>query len=80
MTGTKPSLPPAKYAGTIRDDLYGDVKVKHDGDKLTVAFGPGFKADLEHWNYDTFPRPAHRPPVSRRVPDVPDRQAGRRTS
>jgi CubicO group peptidase (beta-lactamase class C family) len=66
VTGTKPSLPLAKYVGTFRNDIYSDVKVKYDGGKLTVEFGPGFKAEMEHWNYDTFrARPAdHRLPAA----------------
>jgi hypothetical protein len=51
---TKPSLSPDKYAGTFRNDLYGEVKVTNDNGKLSVRFGPAFTGDLEHWHYDTF--------------------------
>jgi len=54
VTGTKPSLDIAAYAGTYRNDLYGDVKVTNENGKLKVQFGPAFAGDLEHWNYDTF--------------------------
>ncbi len=53
-TGTKPSVPLDKYAGTYRNDLYGDVKISHSDAKLNLRFGPAFTADLEHWHYDTF--------------------------
>lgn len=51
---TRPSLPIEQYAGTYKNDLYGDVKVTHDAGKLTVRFGPAFVSELEHWHYDTF--------------------------
>ncbi len=54
VTGTKPSLTVDNYAGTYRNDLYGDVKVTANGDKLTLRFGPAWNSDLEHWHYDTF--------------------------
>jgi CubicO group peptidase (beta-lactamase class C family) len=53
-TGTKPSVPLDKYAGTYRNDLYGDVKVTNNDAKLNFRFGPAFTSDLEHWHYDTF--------------------------
>jgi hypothetical protein len=51
---TRTSLAPAEYAGTYKNDLYGDVKVTHDGGKLKLRFGPVFTGDMEHWHYDTF--------------------------
>jgi len=54
VVGTKPSLTLDKYVGTFRNDLYGDVKIINNGEKLEVAFGPAFKSELEHWHYDTF--------------------------
>jgi CubicO group peptidase (beta-lactamase class C family) len=51
---TKPSLPLEKYAGTYKNDLYGEVKVTHENGKLIVRFGPPFVSELEHWHYDTF--------------------------
>jgi CubicO group peptidase (beta-lactamase class C family) len=51
---TRPSLSPAEYAGTYKNDLYGDVKVTHENGKLGVRFGPAFTSGLEHWHYDTF--------------------------
>jgi CubicO group peptidase (beta-lactamase class C family) len=54
IPGTKPSLDLSSYAGTYKNDLYGDVKVTDENGKLRVQFGPAFSGDLEHWNYDTF--------------------------
>ncbi|HEX4901133.1 MAG TPA: serine hydrolase, partial [Pyrinomonadaceae bacterium] len=31
-----------EYAGTYKNDLYGDVKVAHDSGKLNLRFGPAF--------------------------------------
>ncbi len=54
VLNTKPSLALDKYAGTYKNDLYGEVKVTDNGGKLNVRFGPPFVSDLEHWHYDTF--------------------------
>jgi CubicO group peptidase (beta-lactamase class C family) len=51
---TKPSLPIERYAGTYTDSLYGDLTVKANAGKLSMAYGTGIDADLEHWQYDTF--------------------------
>lgn len=52
----KPSLPLSQYAGTYGGDLYGDVKVAVENDKLVLRFvpAPAFVADLEPWQHDTF--------------------------
>jgi hypothetical protein len=50
---TRPSLPLERYAGTFRDEMYGDVVITHDGGRLSVNGGSAFIADLEHWHYDT---------------------------
>jgi CubicO group peptidase (beta-lactamase class C family) len=54
VMGTSPSLALDKYAGTYRNDLYGEVKITNGGGKLNVSFGPAFKSELEHWHFDTF--------------------------
>ncbi|MGI9067903.1 MAG: serine hydrolase [Pyrinomonadaceae bacterium] len=51
---TRPSLALAQYAGTYKNDLYGEVKITHENGKLGVRFGPSFTSGLEHWHYDTF--------------------------
>jgi CubicO group peptidase (beta-lactamase class C family) len=53
VTGTKPSLPLARYAGTYADSLYGEVTVRTSGDSLRLAVGT-LEGTLEHWQYDTF--------------------------
>ncbi|MGI8409965.1 MAG: DUF3471 domain-containing protein [Pyrinomonadaceae bacterium] len=54
VSNTRPSLAPEKYAGTYKNDLYGEVKVTNQDGKLNVRFGPAFVSELEHWHYDTF--------------------------
>lgn len=54
VTGTRTSLPLARYAGVYTDSLYGTATVKLEGPKLEVSFGPLSAADLEHWHYDSF--------------------------
>ncbi len=54
IAGTQPSRPLDAYAGTYADDLYGDMTVALRDGKLTLQFGPGLVADLEHWHYDVF--------------------------
>ena len=51
---TKPSLALDKYAGTFKDEMYGEVKVSHENGKLKVQFGAAFTGELEHWHFDTF--------------------------
>jgi len=54
VSGTSPSAPLAKYAGTYVDSLYGAVDITSEGGRLRAAFGKGFTGPLEHWHYDTF--------------------------
>lgn len=54
VTNTHPTLALDKYAGTYRDSLYGDVTVRAENGRLTLAYGGESDADLEHWHYDTF--------------------------
>ena len=53
---SKPSLPPAAYAGVYRDAWYGDVTIREEDGKLVLRFSrtPMLVGDLEHWQYDTF--------------------------
>jgi hypothetical protein len=62
--GTRPSLPAAAYAGTYRDDWYGDVEVREEGGKLRWRFAhsPSLAGELVHWQLDTF-RTAWRDPT-----------------
>src|SRR6185369_5604607 len=50
----KPSLPLSAYAGTYSDSLYGDVVIREQNGKLLLTYGPTWKGELEHWQYDTF--------------------------
>jgi CubicO group peptidase (beta-lactamase class C family) len=56
VTGTKPSLPVASYAGTYTSPTWGSMTVASDGDALRVQIGtsPGLRGSMQHWNYDTF--------------------------
>jgi CubicO group peptidase (beta-lactamase class C family) len=53
---SKPSLPVAKYAGTYRDQWYGDISIVLEGERLVMRFShtPSLVGDLEHFQYDTF--------------------------
>jgi hypothetical protein len=51
---TRASLALTEYAGTYKNDLYGEVKVTHENGRLGMRFGPAFTSGLEHWHYDTF--------------------------
>ena len=53
---SKPSLPPARYAGVYRDAWYGDVTIDEENGRLVLRFShtPLLVGDLEHWQYDTF--------------------------
>ena len=53
VTGTKPSLALARYAGTYADSLYGEATVKMSGDVLRLRIGT-LEGTLEHWQFDTF--------------------------
>ena len=54
VTGTKPSLPMAEYAGTYRNATYGDAVITVVGDSLRVRFGSAYEGSLTHWQYETF--------------------------
>ncbi|HET9478407.1 MAG TPA: serine hydrolase [Pyrinomonadaceae bacterium] len=54
VAGTNPSVTLEKYAGTYRNDLYGDVKIGFTNGKLNLRYGPTFTGELEHWHFDTF--------------------------
>ena len=53
---SKPSLAPAKYAGTYRDGWYGDIEISERNGKLAIRFTrtPSLTGSLEHWQHDTF--------------------------
>jgi len=51
-----PSLPPARYSGTYRDDWYGDITIALEGNRLVMRFSrsPSLVGDLSHRQHDTF--------------------------
>jgi CubicO group peptidase (beta-lactamase class C family) len=51
-----PSLPLAKYAGTYRDEWYGDVAITEENSGLVLRMTqtPSMVGDLVHWQHDTF--------------------------
>jgi CubicO group peptidase (beta-lactamase class C family) len=53
---TRPTLPPASYAGTYAHPIWGDVVVEVDGEELRMRMGSTteLRGPLRHWNYDTF--------------------------
>jgi hypothetical protein len=53
---SRPSLALAGYAGTYRDDWYGDVTVALEDGRLVLRFShtPSLVGDLEHWQHDGF--------------------------
>ena len=51
---TPPSVPLERFAGVYHSDLYGDARVAFADDKLTLSFGDGIEAELQHWENDTF--------------------------
>jgi CubicO group peptidase (beta-lactamase class C family) len=55
-SGSKPSLPLSKYAGTYADPWYGDVEITEASGRLGVRFTktPSLTGTLEHWQHDTF--------------------------
>lgn len=55
-TGTQPTIPLADFASTYQSQLYGDVAISLDQDRLVMRLGPApnFVADLEHWHLNTF--------------------------
>lgn len=65
VKGTQPSVALEKYAGTYKNDLYGEAKVAHENGKLVVSYGTAFIGDLEHWHYDTFQAHWQNPTLSK---------------
>lgn len=54
VTGTRPSLPLAGYAGTYADSAYGEIRITEEDGRLVARAGSNFTADLEHWHFDVF--------------------------
>ena len=56
VTGTRPSLTLASYAGAYLHPVWGDLQVRVEGDALRVRLGPASTTTglAHHWHYDTF--------------------------
>ncbi len=56
IANTSPSHLLADFAGTYTDKMYGSIEITVSNSGLGLQFiqTPLFKADLEHWHYDTF--------------------------
>lgn len=54
VSGTSPSLPLSRYAGTYQNEMYGDVVVTEENGRLFARYGNAFAGELEHWHFDTF--------------------------
>jgi CubicO group peptidase (beta-lactamase class C family) len=56
VANSAPSRPAEALAGTYRNEVYGDVVVTVQGKHLLLDFtaSPTYKAELEHWHYDTY--------------------------
>jgi hypothetical protein len=54
VLNTKPSLPLSGYVGTYADSAYGVVNITEANGTLNFAFGPNWRAPLEHYHFDTF--------------------------
>lgn len=53
-TGTHPSLPLDKYAGSYGDSTYGSIDVTSTNGVLHARFGKADLGDLDQWEYDSF--------------------------
>lgn len=51
---TKPDLPVSVYAGRYSDPFYGSVEVVVADGKLKAIFNKDLRADLGHWQFNTF--------------------------
>jgi len=56
VPNTRPTVAVEKYVGTYHADIYGNIEVKKEGDKLRLSFehSKRFNATLEHWHYDVW--------------------------
>jgi len=50
---SKPSLPLAQYAGSYRDDMYGEISIAASGDGLVFQW-QSLRSPLVHWQYNSF--------------------------
>ena len=70
ISGTSPTLPLDRYAGTYISEVYGEARVEIIDNQLNLRFIPTpiFHSPLEHWEYNTF---------KLKFPDVPSLPEGK---
>lgn len=56
VEGTSPSVAAEQFAGVYQSDIYGEISIIQDEDKLRLQFehSPNLSATLTHWHYDTW--------------------------
>ncbi|HEX4935855.1 MAG TPA: DUF3471 domain-containing protein, partial [Gemmatimonadaceae bacterium] len=54
VQGTAPSRPLAEYAGTFRNQMYGDLTVALEDGALVLRYPRAITFKLTHFTYDTF--------------------------
>jgi hypothetical protein len=56
ISGTSPTMAPAKISGLYRCPMFGDIRILENKGQLMIDFvsAPGLKAKLTHWHYDTY--------------------------
>ena len=57
-SGTRPSVPLAKFAGRYRSDLCGVIEVQESNGGLTLKLGINPAVTLDHWQDDAFISPS----------------------
>jgi CubicO group peptidase (beta-lactamase class C family) len=54
VPGTRPSLPLEKFAGRYANDVFGEIEVGLQGQRLILHIPAGAEGVLRHWHYDVF--------------------------
>jgi hypothetical protein len=53
-TGTQPTYPLSRYAGTYADSAFGTIEVTLADGALRARYGGADLGALDHWEYDAF--------------------------
>ncbi len=56
VPGTRPSVDPSEYTGVYFSDIYGEIRISLESDRLRMDFehSPLLSATLTHWHYDVW--------------------------
>ena len=56
IPNTNPSVALEKYAGVYKSNIYGEIKITNENDRLRMEFehSSELSATLSHWHYDTW--------------------------